>query len=259
MRSESRYQKDQAPAFGFQLFNLKYSRCRRLAIKYYQKLCFLLLPQSRLVPFDEPIKVRSHQPFAGQHCWPLDFRESEELFSVSSDWRDIMQIIRRTVVAILGLGLVALFAPKAHASLVFSFTVTPASINVGQSALLDLHVTGTPDSNIAATNSFIVGANLTFSTGDGQTFVLFAPIFSLQNNPIDFQHTFIYPTAGGFAPEVAGSVEESEPDAADVAFFSRAVDLTSSLQVNPVMTGVRLWSDIFAIDTASAKRPRIFG
>ncbi len=109
---------------------------------------------------------------------------------------------------------------------------------MGQSALLDLHVSGTPDFGLGAAASFITGANLTFSAGDGQTFVLVVPNQSVVQNTIDFQHTFIYPSPGGFAPEVEGSVQETEAVASSIAIFSRAVDMTTSLQVSPVTSAV---------------------
>jgi hypothetical protein len=157
----------------------------------------------------------------------------------------MMQItIRRlSAVAILGLGIGMLFVPTAQANFVFSFSVSPASINTGGTAVLDLNVMGgalVP----GGIDSLIESVDVIFSSGDGQSFHLTAAPFALVNNGVgtitsrDFQHQFTYTTAGVFSPEVTGSVNEAEPTAASVAHILQSVDLTSTLQVNSVTASV---------------------
>ena len=133
------------------------------------------------------------------------------------------------IIRALPIALALSFASVAHATLIFNFTVVPSSITTGGSANLTLSVTGQVDAAIGAVSSFIESVDLTFSSGDGQTFHLVGstPVM----NHIDFQHQFTFPTAGLFSPSVAGAVGEAEPVAASVAHFSRSVNLTSALTV----------------------------
>jgi hypothetical protein len=152
-------------------------------------------------------------------------------------------IRRRSAEMVLSLALGVLFVPTAQASLIVSFSVTPSSIGVGEIAVLDLQVTGGPPVFLGEP-VLLAGIDVIFSSGDGQSFHLTNSGLHVTLNSggiitsTDFQHQFTYTTAGVFSPEVTGSVSGAEPTAASVIFFSQPVDLTSSLQVNSVMTGV---------------------
>jgi len=122
----------------------------------------------------------------------------------------------------------AVFLPQAHASLLFNFSVSPSSIITGSTATLDLQITnGPPTHGGGVSPDAITGADLTFNSGDGQSFHLVTPVGSH-----DYQHQFTYLTPGLFSPEVTGLVSGVEFTAVSVIPYSQSLDLTSSLQVN---------------------------
>jgi hypothetical protein len=151
-------------------------------------------------------------------------------------------IRRRSAEMVLSLTLGLLFVPTAHASLAFTFSVTPATIDTGESALLDLHILGSEFDNsiFAAGRSLVAGADLTFSSGDGQAFHFVVPVTGTGPHETDFLHSFTYLAAGNFLPEVAGSVTEVFPTAASIGTHTDAVDLHSSMAESPPSGGFSL-------------------
>jgi hypothetical protein len=140
----------------------------------------------------------------------------------------------RTAQAIPILASAMALGPNAQASLLFNFSVTPSSIGVGGTATLDLQITsGPPKFGGGASPDCVTAAELTFNSGDGQSFHLLSNLGSDDN-----QHQFTYTTGGVFAPEVTGSVSGAEFTATIAIPYSQSVDLTSSVRVNPVMAAV---------------------
>jgi hypothetical protein len=127
----------------------------------------------------------------------------------------------------LAIGLAVMISPPAQASLLMDFSVTPSSIATGGSALLDLHVTTQVDFTFV--DSVIDHADLTFSSGDGQSFA----VIPLLTGPHEqhFQHQFTYSTPGVFFPSVTGEIDEGEPRASSLVIAVRDVNLSSRLAV----------------------------
>jgi len=132
----------------------------------------------------------------------------------------------------VGFCLAMMFAPLANAIVTFDFSVTPASIVAGGSAVLNLHT----DGQTTFPARFILSTNLTFDSGDGQTFHLASSIPPLLVN--DFQHTFVYLSSGIFLPSISGSVSGLQADAAALNPFSQDVDLSARLEVTAAAASV---------------------
>ena len=99
--------------------------------------------------------------------------------------------------------LALLMAPSASATVVGTFTATPATVDAGQSVELDVQLNASADPGYA--DAYIFGGTLTINSGDGA---------SQSINIAPYQQTvsvsFTYPDAGLFTPTVTGTVNYSE-------------------------------------------------
>ena len=133
----------------------------------------------------------------------------------------------------VGFALAMMFVPLANADVTFNFSVTPSSIVAGGSALLDLHTNG---QNLGGPNRFIQSIDLTFSSGDGQSFHLASSVSPSLTN--DFQHQFTYLSSGVFSPSILGSVSGVQLDASNANGFGQDVNLSSRLEVTAAVGSV---------------------
>ena len=98
---------------------------------------------------------------------------------------------------------------------------------------LSLHTNG---QNLGGPNRFIQSIDLTFSSGDGQSFHLASSVSPSLTN--DFQHQFTYLSSGVFSPSILGSVSGVQLDASNANGFGQDVNLSSRLEVTAAVGSV---------------------
>ena len=134
---------------------------------------------------------------------------------------------RLRAVKSVGFFLAIMFAPLANAFVHFDIA---SSVNGGTSVLF-LHTNG---QEIGFPNRIIESIDLTYASGDGQTFHLASSVAPMLVN--DFPHTFVYPNSGIFVASISGTVSGFQTDAALTSFTQNVPDTLTLRQIIVVPT-----------------------
>jgi hypothetical protein len=134
---------------------------------------------------------------------------------------------RLRAVKSVGFFLAIMFAPLANAFVHFDIA---SSVNGGTSVLF-LHTNG---QEIGFPNRIIESIDLTYASGDGQTFHLASSVAPMLVN--DFPHTFVYPNSGIFVASISGTVSGFQTDATLTGFTQNVPDNLILRQVIVVPT-----------------------
>jgi len=134
---------------------------------------------------------------------------------------------RLRAVKSVGFFLAIMFAPLANAFVHFDIA---SSVNGGTSVLF-LHTNG---QEIGFPNRIIESIDLTYASGDGQTFHLASSVAPMLVN--DFPHTFVYPNSGIFFADITGTVSGFQTDAALTSFTQNVPDTLTLRQIIVVPT-----------------------